>query len=230
VVLVGGQALNAWIERYKIRVLEFDGPYLTQDADFLGTKAEAEVIARHLQGRAILAHLDDQTINTALVEFTGEKGQRLLIDMLAGVLGMTNEVAQAFAVPIQLYDWEPVRVLHPLLVLESRCANLEILSSKRTGNGIAQARAACLVAQAYVQDGLSTPDRRREALKAARRISALAMKRSGIYVWKRWGIDVLDAIDAREMPGQFSRSWQHELGKVERKREIARRLPSRPMR
>ena len=48
VVLVGGQSLTAWAEYYKIELPPFEGRYLTIDADFLGTKTEAEVIAREL--------------------------------------------------------------------------------------------------------------------------------------------------------------------------------------
>jgi hypothetical protein len=33
-------------EYYKIKLSAFEGPYLTVDADFLGTKTEAEVIAK----------------------------------------------------------------------------------------------------------------------------------------------------------------------------------------
>ena len=52
VVLVGGQSLTAWVEYYNIELPAFEGPYLTIDADFLGTKTEAEVIARELGSNA----------------------------------------------------------------------------------------------------------------------------------------------------------------------------------
>lgn len=52
VVLVGGQSLTAWVAKYRIALPAFEGPYLTIDADFLGTQAEAEVIARELGSKA----------------------------------------------------------------------------------------------------------------------------------------------------------------------------------
>jgi hypothetical protein len=222
VVLVGGQALTTWVFKYKIDLLSFDGPYLTQDADFLGSRADAELIAKHLGGKAMLAHMDDHTVNTAVIEFTGKDGRRLLVDMLGVVLGLKDEDTRRLAVAVQLYDdWEPIRVLHPLLVLESRCANLEMLANKRTANGITQAKVAVLVAKAYIEECLLYPERRREALKAARRIAALAVSRSGVYVWKQWQIDVLEAVDPENMPGRFWCSWKYVLQKVQRKREIA---------
>ncbi len=54
VVLVGGQSLTAWVGYYKIKLPTLEGPYLTIDADFLGTKTEAEVIAKELGSNARL--------------------------------------------------------------------------------------------------------------------------------------------------------------------------------
>ena len=65
VVLVGGQSLTAWVEYYKIKLPSFEGPYLTIDADFLGTATEAEVIARELGSKAQIPTIDDQTPNAA---------------------------------------------------------------------------------------------------------------------------------------------------------------------
>jgi len=50
-VLVGGQSRTAWVEYYKIKLPAFAGPYLTIDADFLGTNSEAQVIARETAAR-----------------------------------------------------------------------------------------------------------------------------------------------------------------------------------
>jgi hypothetical protein len=223
VILVGGQSLTTWVRYYGIELPAFEGPYLTADADFLGTKIEAEVIAEYLEGTAKLAGLDDHTPNTAIIEFTGKSGEKLHIDMLFSVLGVPETEVEKLAVPLKLNDWEPINVLHPLLVLESRCINLERLSHKRNGNGITQARVACTVVTRYLEQCLADPARRRESLKASRRIATLAAKSAGIYVWKEWGIDVMETVDPAKMPGQFCRSWVHEIAEVKRKREIAAR-------
>lgn len=223
VILVGGQSLSAWIKFFDIPIPPFDGPYLTADADFLGTRIEAQIIADYLKGRSRPATMDDQTINAALIEFTGEEGKKLIIDMLSGVLGMSDSDARKLAVPIQLDDWKPVRVLHPLLVLESRCANLQLLANKRNSNGITQAKVACLVAKKYLDSCVADPARRRESLDAAKRIARLAKSSAGVYVWTHWKIDVLTAVDPAQMPDQFLQSWAFETDKVERKRQIAER-------
>ena len=66
-VLVGGQSLTAWAEYYKIELPPFEGRYLTIDADFLGTKTEAEVIARELGSNAQIPSIDDHTPNAATI-------------------------------------------------------------------------------------------------------------------------------------------------------------------
>ncbi len=227
VILVGGQSLTTWVKYYKITLPAFEGPYLTADADFLGTKVEAEVIADYLKGTVRVAALDDHTINTATIVFKGETGEKLNIDILAGLIGVERKDVEKLAVPIQIDDYEPVMVLHPLLVLESRCANLERLSYKRNSNGITQAQVACTVVAQYIDDCLSIPERRREALNAARRIATLAQSSAGVFVWKEWGIDVMDTIDPAKMPGEFMRAWQHEIAEVTRKREMAARSAKR---
>jgi hypothetical protein len=152
IILVGGQSLTAWVQYFKIELPAFEGPYLTADADFLGSKVEAEVIARYLHGTTKAPAPDDPTPNTAIIEFTGERGEKLLIDMLIGVLGVPTPEARKLAVPVELAGCEPIQVLHPLLVLESRCHNLERLSHKRDGNGITQARVACQVVTRYLAE------------------------------------------------------------------------------
>jgi hypothetical protein len=221
IILVGGQSLTVWVLYFQIELPAFEGPYLTADADFLGSKVEAEVIARYLQGTVKAPAPDDHTPNTAIIEFTGERGEKLLIDMLIGVLGVSMHDARKLAVPVQLRGYEPVQVLHPLLVLESRCHNLERLRHKRDSNGITQARVACQVVTRYLADCLATASRHREALNAAKRIATLAKSSAGVFVWKQWSIDVLAVIDPAAMPGQFPRSWEFEMAKVNRKREVA---------
>jgi hypothetical protein len=197
---------------------------LTIDADFLATKTEAEVIAKELGSKAQIPSFDDHTPNAAAIDFTGASGKKLHIDILSGVLGLKSEDVRKLAVNLEIDNNKPIPVLHPLLVLESRCINLERLSEKRHGNGITQARVACTVVKHYLSECLNTPERRREAFKAAKRIADLAQASAGVFVWTQWGVDVASVVDASKMPGQFSRSWQHELAEVARKREVASRV------
>ena len=83
---------------------------------------------------------------------------------------------------LEIDNNRPVPVLHPLLVLESRCINLERLSGKRHSNGITQARVACVVVENYLSNCLSSPGRHREVLNATKRIAGLAQTSAGVFV------------------------------------------------
>lgn len=229
VVLDGGQALTAWVQHYGIPLPTIEGEFLTADADFLASKGDAQLIASHLKdGRARFPNVDDHTPNAAVIDFTGEEGSVLHIDILGVVLGLQEEEIRRLAVSIQIEGYEPISVLHPLLVLESRCVNLEKLSEKRHANGITQARVACSVVQKYIDECLAEPvTRRRECLNAARRITALAQSTSGVFVYQHLGIDVLTVIDPAKMPGRFSQSWHYDVERTNRKRDVAAHAQTR---
>lgn len=59
--------------------------------------------------------------------------------------------------------------------------------------------------------------------KAAKRVAVLSQSSAGVFVYTRWGIDVLVALDPAKMPGQFAQSWAYEVARTERKRSIAAR-------
>jgi hypothetical protein len=86
--------------------------------------------------KAQIPTIDDQTPNAAAIDFTGASGKKLHIDILTGVLGLKSDLVRKLAVSLEIDNNRPVPVLHPLLVLDSRCINLERLSGKRHSNGI----------------------------------------------------------------------------------------------
>lgn len=233
IILIGGQALTTWVRYYEIDLPpNIDMPYLTQDADFLGPGKIAALVAQNLPyGVARKPEVGDSTPNTATVVFVGATGEKILIDFLQNVLGIADKVVNDLAIKISINNWAPIKVLHPILVLQSRCINLQKLESKRDANGITQAKVACEVVKKYLAGCLNDPSRRREALNAAKRIVQIARSQSGVFVWTEWGIDVMAIVDPAQMPGEFSRSWTHEIAGVSRKRQIATRLKrKRPQR
>jgi hypothetical protein len=108
---VGGQSLTAWVQYYKIELPSFEGPYLTADADFLGTRREAEVIARFLNGNFEAPEMGDPTPNAAIVVFTGERGEKLNIDILTGVLGVPDKLVKKLAISLKIDDCEGIDVM-----------------------------------------------------------------------------------------------------------------------
>jgi hypothetical protein len=145
VVLVGGQALSFWVDYFHIPVPETGTPYLTQDADFLAMKTDAEELNHLLGGKLKVATLSDNTPNTAIIEFVGPSGNKLIIDFLGIVAGLNPDEVRRLSVPVEI-EGNRINVLHPMLCLKSRMFNLYSIPSKRNRNGVAQAKVSIEVA------------------------------------------------------------------------------------
>lgn len=219
IVLVGGQSLSYWVDFYDIPLPKIDTPYLTQDADFLARKEDAIAISELVGGKVRLATLDDLTPNTATVVFTGAIGDKLLIDFLSVIVGVGNTEIRKLAVPIRIGDWL-LNVLHPILCLKSRISNLDRLPSKRNKNGIEQARVAVEVARHYLGQRIQEGNIR-GALQGIKQIAEMAQTPAGLFVWEKYGIDVLKAVEPESIPIQEFQNieWPRQVKLTEKRRD-----------
>jgi hypothetical protein len=219
IVLVGGQSLSFWVDHYDIPIPKTDTPYLTQDADFLAGKNDAIAISKLLGGDIKLATLDDNTPNIATLVFKGSTGNRLLIDFLGIIVGVDEGEIRKFAVPVERGEWR-LNLLHPILCLKSRISNLSSLPSKRNKNGIEQARVSVDVAKHYLRDRINEGNVR-AALKTANQIAELAQSKAGLYVWEKYGIDVLESVDPQLIPVEkFQKvEWPRQVKITETRRD-----------
>lgn len=227
-VLVGGQSLTFWIDFYDIPIPHIKTPYLTQDADILGSVGDAKVVADLLGGEVKIADLSDNTANTAVVIYKTQDGRKLLIDFMGCLVGLENDEINKTAVTMQYKDIGVINILHPRLVLKSRIANLEVLPSKRNGNGVSQARLAVEVCKKFITEyvkTLPTEDQEGYLMGKARWLAKLAKSSSGLYVFKNWGIDVLDAapISLISHEAFLKLDWPKQLGWV-----VDKRKPKKP--
>ena len=131
-LLVGGQALNFWAERYSENAPELSdyAPFVSKDIDFFGTGTVAAKIAERLGGRVQYPKANDHTPKAAVVHATIE-GHELEIDILSNVIGppadklLKQMVIMDF--PMRSGGDEtaiPLAVMHPLHCLQSRAANV----------------------------------------------------------------------------------------------------------
>lgn len=195
-VLVGGQALSFWVDYFDIELPRLDTPYLTSDADFYGSRLDAQLLAEALGANIRIATMDDATPNLAVLSYRGSTGEKLLIDVLSGVIGLKDAEIKDNAIRMVRGD-QAIHVLHPVLCLVSRCANLERIPSKRNGNGISQALVAIEVVRRFFQT-LHDVSLERIALKWSKKIRRLGLSPHGLFVYAHYGIDVLDALDASQ--------------------------------
>ena len=212
-VLIGGQAVAFWIQYFGIQPRL---PALTGDIDYLGTIAEAKRVSAHLKIRHKLktATLDDHTPNSAVlsVEMHGYP-EPVLIDFLASIIGVGSEAIKKSAVVVE-FEGEPIRVLHPLHLLQTKIWNLYRLEDKRTPEGIEQARLAIEIAAEFIEHADMT---RRELLDAIEAIGKFAATAPARFAVEHFQLDCLKAIPQSVfqegvLPGEFhSKRWPQIL-------------------
>lgn len=189
-VLIGGQAVAFWAQYFGIQPRL---PALTRDIDYLATTAEARRISARLRipHKLRIASLDDHTPNSAVitVEIRGYP-EPVLIDYLASIIGMKSEAIEKSAV-ITEFEGEPIRVLHPLHLLQAKIWNLYRLEDKRTPEGIEQARLAIEIAAAFVE---KTKMSRRALLNAVEAVGRFAATVPARFAADRFQLDCLKAI------------------------------------
>lgn len=220
-ILVGGQALIAWIKYYDIKIPDTETPALTQDVDFLGKSEDAKLLASELNAEIIIAGMDDHTPNTAVLSFkSNDTGKILIVDFLGQLVGLQEKEVRELAVPIRIESSSEVYVLHPILCVKSRFENLHKLVSKRNSNGITQAKMAIEVIDAFLKEIVKEDDNGiRQGLNAVKRLKEIALSNAGIYVYQKFDLDILSAIDITLFEG----SKFPELGWPQLKDDVIRK-------
>lgn len=191
-VLVGGQAVAFWVKQFGLRPRL---PALTVDIDFLATRAEARRIAARLTVRHVLktATLDDNTPNSAVLLVTLDNyPQPVLIDYMAGIIGVDSKAVEKSAVEVE-FNGRPLRIIHPLHLLQSKIGNLYHLSSKRSAAGVEQARLAIEIAASFLEQARLA---KRERLKAIEAIGKYSVTAPARYAAENFGLDCLKAVPA----------------------------------
>ncbi len=207
-VLVGGQALKVWVDRYEV-VLPERFAFVSSDVDFLAESAASvdavRGLARALGGRAIFPKR-----RGALTALVGQAVKVLdddevfNVDVLHRIFGADDGV-RARAVELRLPE-ATFRVMHPLDVLKSRLDNLYGLPEKQNDLGKAQLRAAIEMVRGFQRDAIATVTaargRRPVTLRFASFIEGLATGDAGKKVAARHEIHVADAIEPSAVPNR----------------------------
>lgn len=227
VILIGGQSISFWALYYQIPVPATETPALTQDLDFMGTRKQAKILAQSLGASLKTAGFDDATPNTALLiwEPPGQNKsapRRLMIDFLNGVLGLRGADVTKMAVLVQIEDMAPIRVMHPLACMQSRFANLTLLSGKRDSNGLAQARLSIGIVDQFIRQDVARLGETAIS-RVITRVFDIASSPHGVYAYHEFGLDAMQAIDLRLLPAEHLfvvRELPKLKNKLESKREI----------
>ena len=132
-VVVGGQAVNLWVQFFRGGRPGFlgDRAFTSKDIDFYRNQEAAERLADELGGQVFVPRPGDATPNAAVV--VGKLGERTItVDFMATVLGVEGRRVTNNQVMIEARSPltnRPIRILllHPLDCLRSRLANINTL-------------------------------------------------------------------------------------------------------
>jgi len=204
-VLVGGQALAFWMDRYQI---DAQGAAISNDGDVLGSLHEAQALAQALKAAVLVPNRDARTSLVAQVRIPVRHGKVRNIDVLhllytVGGLrkssDFTRQVLQR-AVRAQWRDGRSIRVMHPLDVLESRLHNAAGLLPDKGQHVLTQAQWAIAVArEALLRVARARQPGTERIGQLIQRVYKLARSRAGRKLRKDHGIDVLDAIAIEDL-------------------------------
>jgi hypothetical protein len=204
-VLVGGQALAFWTDRYGITPT---AAAISNDGDVLGQLALARRLATQLRAALLTPDPDALTALVAQIRVpAGMAGKVRHIDvlhMLFTVSGRrkSREFTQAVWRGSVQIEWKPghiIRVMHPLHVLESRVHNAVGLLETKGPHVVTQAIWAVDVAREAIRRVLRQPGEGERLGVLIRQVHRLARSRAGRQILRQHGIEVLDALPIEEI-------------------------------
>lgn len=225
-VLVGGQALGFWADRYSVTRPPSLVPAVSADVDFIGASALARKVGEALGWKWWIPSLDDLTEQSGKVTFRMPDDSIKQVDFLFAVAGLTTTDVIRRAIEMRVPEIGTLRIMHPIDVLDSRIQNLLLIPRKRNELGIAQAQLAVLVVRAFIQDEIRSRGEKR-ALKLLERIVALAESPGAIRIFLAYGIDPLTAVpvdDFRTTSSLHAKRWPQVTSRVTQQRDRAAKL------
>jgi hypothetical protein len=192
-LLVGGQALAFWSDRLGVTRPRELVASVTADADFIGDSVLARDLGRQLGWDTWIPTLDDATPQTGKVTQRVRGSGVKQVDFLSGVVGLSTKDVVRRAAELDVPQIGRIRVMHPIDVLDSRIANLDLLPEKRTPAGVAQASLAVEVTRAFLRVEVEQRGER-AGLKLLERVAEIAEDIAAVRVYLTHGIDPLLAV------------------------------------
>jgi len=226
VVLIGGQALAYWMDYYRIEDPDAAVRAVSRDVDFF-TRDASNHLPLHGFARAIggIAKLRDKQAPTAhigsAVAPAPEEGRVYNVDLLHDVVGLDRKKVESNAVEVMLPGIaHPLRVMHPLDLLQSRNANLHGLPDKQDETGQRQLRLAIRVVRAHLEaiiDGLEAAPapnertRQRAVFDAIKPVIDYSGEDAAKKNAKHFGIHLAEAIPVWRIRSEefWSKQWPH---------------------
>lgn len=195
-ILVGGQALAYWVGKYDINLSDtafIGGGAISNDTDFLGTRADVTKIAAATSGKTQFIPKERISALVGLVQIAVGNDEYVNVDVLHKLYKVDVEKVRSRASEV-IIGKHTLLVMSPLDILESRVENLAGLADKQNDEGIDQTVLAIKVANAFIQD--IAAEHPKAALKAIEEVVSIAKSGAGQRVISRYDVNFLMAIPA----------------------------------
>ena len=192
--MIGGQALAFWVARFGISFAAGPRVYISADADFLGFTEHVKRFSEAIGGKAIYPPKRGSTALSGAVE-KNVGGKVIGVDVLHKVVGLDADDVRKRAIEVT-HPKDPsfrFSVMDPVDCLVSRFENLRRISEKQNDVGIWQAKMAISVCRAYVEELIKMADERK-AMKVATAVFQVAGSTTGLQIYRKYGLDILEAI------------------------------------
>ena len=231
-VLVGGQAVNLWSERYQREAEPWQSlrPFTSVDVDLLGSQVDAKACAEGVGGTLELPDDPAHTPNAAKVRC---RNPDIDLDILHTVNGLNTAEAVQTAVRLRHQNIR-LRVLHPVLCLESKTVNLITLDQSIEGRQDEKHLRLAIANCAEFLRELTNRERDPHLLlRWAERLRTHAQSQAGLDVQRRYDLDFQRAVPVEFWRGtsgplaewcqQEAPGWQDEVRqRIQDIEEIAR--------
>lgn len=202
-VIVGGQAINLWSELYgrdeePWRSLR---PFTSRDLDALGSSTALLECARHVGGQARFPEPGQRTVNTGQLTVMLE-GRPVDADFLSEVKGLNNQEIRQTARRV-LWHGLTLRLLHPVLCVESKTINLMRIQQKPDERQDHKHLLLALAnAREFLAEQTANPATHLVLVRWAQRLRSLANDQLGLEAAQVHGINYLTAIPAALWQGK----------------------------
>ena len=176
-LIVGGQAVNIWAELYvgaAPELAEFE-PFMSRDADILGTRAVAAALAARAGWECHAAQRD--TVTVAILTKSSDTGDPpLVVEVLDEVNGLTGSDL-ALDETVETRDGEHYRLLSPLVMLKAKLYNLISLVGQDRPQDLRHVRMLLMIVPHYLNEmateAREKKERERDLLGAIRYLGDL---------------------------------------------------------
>lgn len=165
-ILIGGQALNYWCDRYRAGHPDLNqhGPFASKDIDFQASRALIPWCSEQVGGEYTLAVSGDKSsLMNGVVNIRVAGGKKLRLDFMQCAYGLSAEEVEKASAPVVLHSEGisfGIRVMHPLHCMKSRVKNVMGLPDQyANAHGLSQLRASILCLRLFIEEGGAQDER-----------------------------------------------------------------------